>query len=64
MGNTHCLVDRGRCPPCLVYSKSNNVDFAWMHLCAEYSNFTTVTPNGLLDKTRLRGVLKIQTPRC
>lgn len=63
-GNTHCLVDRGRSPPCFVHSEGENVDCAWVQLSAEYSHSTAVTPLGLLCKMRLCGILKIQTPRC
>lgn len=63
-GNTHCLVDRGRVSPCLLYSEGENVDCTWVQLSAEYSHSTLVTPNGLLYKMELRGILKIQTSRC
>lgn len=64
IGSTHCLVDRSRCPSCFAYSESEYVDFTRAHLCAEYSNFITVTLNGLLAKMRLCGVLKTQTTSC
>lgn len=61
MDNTYGLIDRDRSSPCLVYRKSENVDFSWMHFCAEHSNVISITPNGLPQKGRICGVLKIQT---
>ncbi len=64
MANTHCLVDRGRPPPCLVYGKSENIDCAWVQLRTEYSHSTAVASSRLFHKRRLCGVLqKIQTLR-
>ena len=64
IGNTHCLCDRGRSPPCLVYSEGENIDCPWVQLSAEHSQSTAVTPNRLLFKIRLCGVLQIQTHKC
>lgn len=62
MGKTHRLVDRGRSPPCLVYSEGEHIDCAWVQLGAEYSHSTAVTPLGLLCKMRLCGFLKYKHP--
>lgn len=47
---------------CLVYSKSEDVDFSWVHLCLWHNNFSTVAPNGLLKTGRICGILEIETP--
>lgn len=60
MGDTHCLVDRGRPPSFLVYSKSDNVDCAWVQLFGQYSHCTAISPNWLY-KMRLCGVLTTKT---